>query len=144
MEAPLRTLIVDDSPVHAGLVVASLRGYGMEIAPARVSTRETMKAALDGQSWDVVIANDRIRTFDTPGILELLESLTGELPCIFIADNSSEGAEPNMFSLAWLGAAVECKILQIQMRNKRSRKRTRKRSGLGVRATSVQTASVSA
>src|SRR6267154_4991053 len=56
VKGPLQVLIVEDSENDAALLEIELQQAGYETICQRVETAGAMRAALDAQSWDVVIA----------------------------------------------------------------------------------------
>src|SRR5881396_2639989 len=68
----LRVLIVEDSDTDAELMVRALRQAGFEPDHHRVETAAAMRAALDGQAWDVVLSDYSLPGFDAMGALALL------------------------------------------------------------------------
>lgn len=57
MNKSLRILIVEDSENDTLLLVRELQRGGYDPIFERVETPETMKAALEKQTWDIVIAD---------------------------------------------------------------------------------------
>ena len=57
MGIPLRVLIVEDSEEDTLLIVRELKRGGFDPIHERVETAEAMTAALENQSWDIVIAD---------------------------------------------------------------------------------------
>src|SRR6266436_741909 len=56
MAEPLRVLIVEDSEDDTLLMVRDLKRGGFDPAFERVETPASMKAALEGSRWDLVIS----------------------------------------------------------------------------------------
>src|ERR1700758_5407286 len=69
---PLRVLIVDDSEDDALLLVRELSRGGYRPQHARVASAEAMAAALDRQSWDLVIGDHSMPQFSGPAALALV------------------------------------------------------------------------
>lgn len=51
----LRVLVVDDSSDDTELQIRQLRRDGYDISAERTESLDGLKAALDGQDWDIVL-----------------------------------------------------------------------------------------
>ncbi len=85
MISHLRVLIVEDSEDDAFLVLRELRRGGYTLDYVRVDTPVAMRAALDRQSWDIVIADYNMPAFSAPEALKLLQSRKLDLPFIIVS-----------------------------------------------------------
>ncbi len=83
--APLRVLIVEDSPLDADLLVRELRRGGLDVVCERVDTREGMAAALDGGAWDVVVSDYSMPRFSAPLALGLVKERGLDIPFIIVS-----------------------------------------------------------
>src|SRR5437667_1891766 len=81
----LRVLIVEDSDTDAELMVRALRQAGFEPDHHRVETAAAMRAALDGQAWDVVLSDYSLPGFDAMGALALLRDAAPDVPFIVVS-----------------------------------------------------------
>jgi PAS domain S-box-containing protein len=90
MATPLRLLIADDSESDALLLIRELRAHGVEPAYERVDTAAAMQAALDRQTWDLVIGDYSMPQFRGTAALELLQSRGLDIPFIFVSGTISE------------------------------------------------------
>jgi two-component system, cell cycle sensor histidine kinase and response regulator CckA len=90
MHTSLRVLIVEDSEDDMLLVLRELRRGGYAVDSIRVETAATMKTALDGQEWDIVIADYSLPVFSAPQALQLLQSLNLDLPFIIVSGKIGE------------------------------------------------------
>jgi len=86
----LRLLIVEDSETDAALVVRDLRRAGYDVKFERVETATAMGAALEQQTWDLVIADYSLPQFSGPAALELLQSTGLDVPFIIISGSVGE------------------------------------------------------
>ena len=85
MKQPLRLLIVEDSTDDAGLLLDSLRSQGYQAVPAVVDTPVNMRAALEGQEWDLIICDQSIPGFAAPAALAIAKELRPEVPFIIVS-----------------------------------------------------------
>ena len=69
MTETLHLLQVEDSESDAELAVRLLRKAGYDVHSKRVDGPADMRAALDTEVWDVIIADHRMGQFDAPGAL---------------------------------------------------------------------------
>ncbi|MUG98571.1 response regulator [Scytonema sp. UIC 10036] len=90
MKPDLHVLIVEDSEDDAFLVLRELRRGGYTLDYVRVDTPTEMHAALDRQSWDIVIADYNMPTFSAPEALKLLQSRKLDLPFIIVSGTIGE------------------------------------------------------
>ena len=92
MSKPLRALIVEDVEQDALLIVRELRRGGFAVTFERVDTPETMTAALERQSWDIVISDYAMPRFSAPSALALVKERKLDLPFIMSQPLDEEGA----------------------------------------------------
>lgn len=130
MNLHLRVLIVEDSEDDMLLMLRELRRGGYLIDYARVDTPFTMQAALERQSWDVVIADYTLPAFSAPKALKLLQSQEWDLPFIIVSGTIGEelavaamkaGAHDYLIkgNLTRLLPAVERELREAKERDKR-------------------------
>jgi two-component system cell cycle sensor histidine kinase/response regulator CckA len=87
---PLRVLLVEDSGTDAKLVVQELLRMGRDVQFERVETAPAMQAALDNQSWDVVISDWSMPKFSAPAALGVLQEKGLDLPFIIVSGTIGE------------------------------------------------------
>lgn len=92
MGTALRILIVEDSADDTELLLWELRRGGYDPVWQRVETAEDMAAALDKQSWDIVIADYVMPRFTGLAALELLQSRELDLPFVIVSGKVGEDA----------------------------------------------------
>jgi two-component system, cell cycle sensor histidine kinase and response regulator CckA len=92
MTSPLRILIVEDSENDLLLLLRELRRGGYALDHVRVETAAEMQAALDRQTWDIVIADYTLPRFSAPAALELLQHQQQDLPFIIVSGTIGEEA----------------------------------------------------
>ena len=90
MPEPLRVLIVEDSEDDAALLVRELRRGGWMPHFARVETAEEMRAALDHEPWDLVVADYALPQFSAPAALAVLKERGLDLPFIIVSGTIGE------------------------------------------------------
>jgi signal transduction histidine kinase len=86
----LRVLMVEDSEDDALLLTRELERCGYALTARRVETPEQMRAALEHQSWDVILAYYTLPRFSAPAALELLKASGLDLPFIVISGTIGE------------------------------------------------------
>lgn len=82
MGVPLHVLIVEDSENDALLLIRALRRGGYDLMSERVDTAAAMNAALDRQTWDIVIADYTMPEFNGVAALALVRARGLDLPFI--------------------------------------------------------------
>jgi PAS domain S-box-containing protein len=129
---PLRVLIVEDSEEDALLILRELKHGGYEPEYERVETSETMKKALAGSHWDVVISDYLLPHFGAPEALALLHGSGNDVPFIVVSGKVREDVAVEMMksgahdyvmkdNLARLCATVERGLEEAQARRERKR-----------------------
>ena len=86
----LRVLIVDDSEDDTLLVVRELNKADHELTYERVDTASAMKAALQNESWDAIIADHSMPDFSAPAALKILQNAGLDLPFIIVSGTINE------------------------------------------------------
>ncbi|HZS07984.1 MAG TPA: response regulator [Blastocatellia bacterium] len=90
MNKPLRILIVEDSDDDTELIQLTLRRGGYRPTSERVETAAAMQAALERESWDLVIADYTLPHFSGIEALELLRQSGLDLPFIIVSGTINE------------------------------------------------------
>jgi two-component system, cell cycle sensor histidine kinase and response regulator CckA len=130
MNAHLRLLMVEDSEDDMLLILRELRRGGYTPDYLRVETASEMKAALESQPWDIVIADYTLPVFSAPEALQLLQNQQRDLPFIIVSGTIGEevavaamkaGAHDYLLkdNLARLVPAVERELREARERQKR-------------------------
>lgn len=81
----LRLLIVEDSEDDALLLLHRFRSAGYALQHRRVDNEADMRVALSYESWDAVLSDHRMPTFDAARALELMQSRGLDLPFIIVS-----------------------------------------------------------
>ncbi len=90
MNAPLRILMVEDSASHAKLVAAELRRSSLAAEITRVEESETMRAALRGGRWDVILCDWSLPRFDALAALKIARELQADVPFLIVSGTVGE------------------------------------------------------
>src|ERR1700682_4454624 len=90
MAEPLRVLIVEDSEDDTSLLVRELQRAGYDVSWERVDTAGAMRSALEGRSWDLIVADYNMPSFSAPAALALLQKLDIDLPFIIVSGSVGE------------------------------------------------------
>jgi signal transduction histidine kinase len=130
----LRLLLIEDSDADADLLIYELEGGGYDLTLERVETAEDLRAALDKNSWDLVLSDYSLPGFSAPEALALVRETHAELPFIIISGTIGEdtavtalkaGAADFLVKgrLARLLPAIERELREVEVRNLRARER---------------------
>jgi len=132
MMQSLRLLQVEDSAGDAALIARLLEKAGWAVRAERVETADEMKAALARETWDLVIADFTLPSFDAPRALELLKETGLDIPFIVVSGMIGEEIAVRMMkagaadyllkdALARLAPAVERELREAAIRRERRR-----------------------
>lgn len=82
---PLRCLLVEDSEDDAVLLLRHLRDSGYAVTSERVETPAALRAALERTTWDLVISDYNMPSFDGRAALEIAQSTGRDIPFIVVS-----------------------------------------------------------
>ncbi|MGI8649158.1 MAG: PAS domain S-box protein [Rubrobacter sp.] len=131
----MRVLIVEDSEEDALLLLRELRRGGYDSVSTRVYTADDMRRALDRETWDIVVCDHSMPTFDSSAALEVLhERGYLDIPFMIVSGNIGEeaavaamrlGAHDYFMkdNLARLNTAIDRELREAE--NRRERRRAR-------------------
>lgn len=86
MHNSFRLLLVDDSVDDAESVLRHLKRAGLEPLVKQVWEWTELKSALENESWDLILCDHRLPTFDSSNVLRLVKELRlSEIPFILIS-----------------------------------------------------------
>jgi Signal transduction histidine kinase regulating C4-dicarboxylate transport system len=91
MEAPLRTLIVEDVPNDAELVIGQLHRDGRTLDWSRVDNEAAFRAALN-PDLDVILSDCNLPSFSASRALEILRESRIDVPLIIVSGTIGEEA----------------------------------------------------
>jgi len=127
MSIPLRILLVEDSHDDALLLLHELRRCDYDPVFERVEAPAAMQAALDGQTWDVIIADYSLPRFSAMAALELCKERGIDAPFIIVSGTVGDekavaamkaGAHDFLAkgNLARLGPAIGRELQDVEVR----------------------------
>lgn len=82
---PLRILIVEDSSDDAFMIERELRKGGLNTENTRVYKRDELRAALDRQSWDLLLSDYALPGFTALDVLQEVQQRRLDVPTIIIS-----------------------------------------------------------
>lgn len=133
MSKPLHVLFVADCQSDRSAVIRQLRRGGYEPLTTCVETAAAMRAALQRQQWDVVLADYTTSQFSALAALELLHQIDLDVPFIILSNSMNEqiavtamkaGAHDYVMkdNLARLVPAVMRELEDMQVRRERQQR----------------------
>jgi|GEM_PF-787524 len=84
MMVPLRALLIEDHESDAALIIRKLEG-DFTVIFKRIETTVEMKEALAKDTWDIIISDYNLPSFNAPSALELLKDTGLDIPFIVIS-----------------------------------------------------------
>ena len=90
MPKPLRLLLVEDSKMDALLMTTWLERGGFQLQTRRVLNAGELSQALAGETWDVVISDYNLPTFNALDALRLFQSRNLDIPFIIVSGGIGE------------------------------------------------------
>jgi diguanylate cyclase (GGDEF)-like protein len=127
---PLRLLQVEDTQDDAALIERALTRAGYDVLARRVDCAETLRRALHGAEWDLVIADYTMPGFSGTKALAIVREQHPDLPFIFVSGTIGEdtavaamrtGAHDYIMkdNLKRLAPAVERELREASVRRER-------------------------
>ena len=86
----LRFLLLEDDPGDAGLIQGLLEAEGFACEVKRVQTRPEFVAALENSQLDLILADNKLPSFDGFSALKLASAVRPDLPFIFVSGSLGE------------------------------------------------------
>src|SRR5256885_5853260 len=90
MAAPLRVLLVESCADDASLIERELELGGYRVMSRRVETSEAMRAALEEEAWELIIADSILPEFSGPAALALVQEKELDIPFIVVSGGVGE------------------------------------------------------
>src|SRR6267378_6590257 len=90
MKQPLKLLLVEDSDDDAVLLLRHLKRGGYDIVHQRVDAEEDLKAALEKQSWDIVISDYAMPGFSGLDALRIVREHRLDVPFLLVSGQIGE------------------------------------------------------
>jgi signal transduction histidine kinase len=90
VKTPLRLLLLEDDPVDADLVAATLSEAGLSCIAHRVDTRSDFLAALETGGYDLILADYSIPGFDGMTALAEARKRAPDIPFLFVSATIGE------------------------------------------------------
>ena len=87
MTSPLRILHLEDDPVDAKYIKATLKDEGIACDILRVQTRDDFTEAISQQHFDMLLADYRLPGFDGLSALAIAKEMCPNIPFVFISGN---------------------------------------------------------
>ena len=130
----LRVLLVEDSESDAELLLAELNRSGYHVTCERVQTADEMRAALQHESFHVVLSDYSLPSFSAPAALAVLKEHQPDLPFIIVSGTVGDetavealkaGASDFLVKgkLARLAPALERELREAELKRERARER---------------------
>jgi two-component system cell cycle sensor histidine kinase/response regulator CckA len=92
MSIPLRVLIVEDSEPDMQLTVRELQRGGFDPVVEWVANAKSFAAALDQQSWEVILSDCSMPSFSAQAALEICQARNLDVPFIIVSGSIGEEA----------------------------------------------------
>src|SRR6185437_1603434 len=90
MNSPLRVLHLEDDLRDAELVQTILEGEGIQSELTRIETEHDFVAALKPGSFDLILADYTLPSFDGVSALKIAQKHLSEVPFIFVSGTLGE------------------------------------------------------
>lgn len=87
---PLRILFVENSSEDLALMLRELHRGGYEPIFEQVMTEQAMRAALQKNSWDIILCDHSMPQFDSSEALRVYKETGFEIPFVIISGTMEE------------------------------------------------------
>ncbi|EGL54595.1 MAG: EAL domain-containing protein [Pseudomonadota bacterium] len=92
-EGILRVLIIDSSLTDADVIVNVLRSAGHAVRATREDKPAAIEKLLSAQNWELILCREHVADVQPMDILNLIQHLDKDLPCIIITDDKTHEAD---------------------------------------------------
>ena len=134
MTRQISVLTIEDNEDDAELILRELHRSGFDVKSKRVTTAEAMLESLNGEAWDVILADYRLPSFNAPAALALLQETRLDIPFIVVSGTIGEETAVDMMragahdyllksNLKRLGPAIEREMREAEYRRERGQSR---------------------
>jgi len=86
----LKLLVIEDSSDDADLLSNHLKKSGISPVIKRVETIETIKAALEQSSWDIIICDYNLPSFNALDAISIVKKINPDIPCVVVSGSIGE------------------------------------------------------
>ncbi|MBF0118273.1 MAG: PAS domain S-box protein [Desulfobacterales bacterium] len=86
----LRVLIIEKSDKNVSSIIKELKKGKYNPIYERINNFKELKAALDWQIWDIIIADDNVESLEVEAALNILKERDIDIPFLIISDNPDE------------------------------------------------------
>ena len=109
----LTVLFIEDVEDDVLWVLRELRGSGLVPTWQRVQTAEELKAALENQTWDVIISDYQLPCFSTLAALAIVKSSNQDIPFIVVSDTLGEDPVVEMMRAGVHDYVMKCHLARL-------------------------------
>ena len=92
MSEPLNALIIEDLEDDALLTVRELKRGGLDVVWERVETAEALRNALLSRSWDIVLSDYNLPSFNAPMALGIVKQIEPNIPFVVVSGTIGEAS----------------------------------------------------
>ena len=90
MPGQLRTLVIEDSEYEHDLLYKTLHRGGLDLSTLRIESLDSLKAALQSESWDLILSATDVSACPPDKSLKLLQKQQLDIPFILVSDHIGE------------------------------------------------------
>src|SRR5215471_419790 len=90
MKPRLQILMLEDSPVDAELILATLQEEGLQCNTVRVESQTAFVDALNRQPFDAILSDYSLPSFDGLSALRIANEAWPDIPFIFVSGTIGE------------------------------------------------------
>lgn len=120
-EAPLRLLIVDDDPNDLDLCLRGLRKSGIQFDAVSALTREEFNRKVREQSFDIVLADYRMKGWTGIDALETVQAVCPSVPVILVSGTLGEELAVDCIKLGITDYVLRHQLARLPMALRRAR-----------------------
>jgi PAS domain S-box-containing protein len=124
----LRILHLEDDPLDAGLVEATLESEGIACVVTRADTRAAFLACLEQGQFDLILADYTLPAFDGISALSLAQERRPDLPFIFVSGTLAEDTAIEALKLGATDYVLKTRLSRIAPSVRRALRETQQRS----------------